>query len=103
LTDRLIVQEVGEAAQPEEFLHIFNSNPVFVEAPEQFTGKRSQARRFWARQGCVEYGEKLDQDKRPVWVIRKGPEGSTELRMQGQKVHETTRRLGRCREGCLRD
>jgi hypothetical protein len=40
-TRRLILERVGETAQPQEFLPVFNSNPDFIEASEQFSGKRS--------------------------------------------------------------
>ena len=40
-TRRLILEPVGETAQPQEFLPVFNSNPDFIEASEQFSGKRS--------------------------------------------------------------
>jgi RimJ/RimL family protein N-acetyltransferase len=40
-TRRLILEPVRETAQPQEFLPVFNSNPDFIEASEQFIGKRS--------------------------------------------------------------
>jgi RimJ/RimL family protein N-acetyltransferase len=40
-TCRLRLSPVGETDRPEEFLDLFNSNPNFIEASKQFTGKRS--------------------------------------------------------------
>ena len=40
-TPRLRLSPVGETDRPHEFLKLFNSNPDFIEASEQFTGKRS--------------------------------------------------------------
>jgi RimJ/RimL family protein N-acetyltransferase len=40
-TRRLRLSPVRESDRPEEFLDLFNSNPDFIEASEQFTGKRS--------------------------------------------------------------
>jgi RimJ/RimL family protein N-acetyltransferase len=163
-TERLHISRITEADRPGEFLELFNSNPDFVEATDQFAGKRSydlsdaemhlwqttamenshglalrlrgtgelvgtasllvphyrepypwiglllihgayqrqglgtgaaraietalqregwpevrravlQAcpgeRRFWEGLGYVEYGERVDQDKRPCWLLRK--------------------------------
>jgi RimJ/RimL family protein N-acetyltransferase len=174
LTDRLILEEVDQTARPEEFLHLFNTNPDFIEASVSFRGQRAydladvgkylqaetsrpnshclalrlrateelvgtaaivaphpdepfpwiglllidgtwqgqglggeaasaierqlaaegwtevrlgvmlanpRARRFWERQGYVVYGEKLDQDKRPVWLMRKALDRGPSARM----------------------
>jgi len=167
-TERLRLGPVGEADRPDEFLRLFNSNPDFLDASTQFTGKRAydmsdaemhlyqetnrensrclsirlretgelvgnaclvvphpdephpwigllivagdrqrqglgaeaasaierelgaegwsevrlgvlkanpDARRFWERLGYVVVDERLDNDKRPVWVMRKALHG----------------------------
>jgi RimJ/RimL family protein N-acetyltransferase len=38
-TDRLLLENVGGRPNPEEFLRVFNTNPDFIEAAYQFTGK----------------------------------------------------------------
>jgi RimJ/RimL family protein N-acetyltransferase len=38
-TRRLTLQPVGDGDDPADFLPVFNTNPDFIEASEQFTGK----------------------------------------------------------------
>ncbi len=40
-TARLRLSPVGESDQPAEFLEVFNTNEDFIEASEQFTGRRA--------------------------------------------------------------
>jgi RimJ/RimL family protein N-acetyltransferase len=38
-TSRLVLEDVGERPNAQEFLRVFNTNPDFIEAAYQFTGK----------------------------------------------------------------
>lgn len=40
-TSRLVLEDVRERPNPQEFLSVFNTNPDFIEAAYCFTGKRS--------------------------------------------------------------
>lgn len=44
-----------------------------------------RARRFWERQGYTVYGEKLDGDKRPVWIMLKPLRDDAGSDRQGMK------------------
>jgi RimJ/RimL family protein N-acetyltransferase len=46
-TSRLVLEDVGERPNPGEFLCIFNSNPDFIEAAYQFTGKQKRSYELW--------------------------------------------------------
>src|SRR5574341_694912 len=40
-TSRLVIEDVGERPNAQEFLRVFNTNPDFIEAAYSFAGKRS--------------------------------------------------------------
>jgi len=46
-TSRLVLEDVGERPNPEEFLRVFNTNPDFIEAAYRFAGKPKQSYELW--------------------------------------------------------
>jgi RimJ/RimL family protein N-acetyltransferase len=46
-TSRLVLEDVGERPNPEEFLRVFNTNPDFIEAAYRFTGKPKRSYDLW--------------------------------------------------------
>lgn len=42
-TSRLVLEDVGERPNVEEFLRVFNTNPDFIEAAYRFTGKSKRS------------------------------------------------------------